>query len=280
MKKFWRENGALLLVAAVLLSALIAVGSWMMKGGTDPLSSLVNTVATPARSGINAVLTWAEGVYGYMFNYKDMQEELTELRRQVARLEDQVRQAKEANRENEQLRQLLELREKRRDFVFETAKVTARGTEGWDSTLTLSKGTTSGVEVNDCVITETGMLVGVVSAVGLNWATVDTVLSPNIEMGGQVTRANTAGILEGELSLMQQGLVKLTYLPLDTSITAGDEVLTSGRGEIYPSGLVVGTVQTIHTDPTGMNRYALVRPHVDLDELIEVFVIKEFDIVD
>jgi rod shape-determining protein MreC len=136
------------------------------------------------------------------------------------------------------------------------------------------------VEVNDCVISETGLLVGVVRAVGLNWATVDTILSPNIEMGGQVTRANTSGILEGELSLMQQGLVKLTYLPLDTSITAGDEVLTSGRGEIYPSGLVVGTVESIHTDPSGMNRYALVRPQVDLDELIEVFIIKEFDIVD
>ena len=115
---------------------------------------------------------------------------------------------------------------------------------------------------------------------GLNWASVDTVLSPNIEMGGQVLRANTAGILEGELALMQEGVLKLSYLPLETTITAGDEVLTSGRGEIYPSGLVVGKVESIHTEPSGMNRYALVRPSVDLDRLIEVFVIKEFDIVD
>ena len=280
MKKFWRENGIQLLIAAVLLAALVGVGRWALRGGTDPLSNLTNTIAAPVRSGISAVLNWAEGVYTYVFNYGDLQDELSQLRRRVATLEDEVRQAKEANRENEQLRKLLELREKRRDFVFETAKVTARGTEGWDSTLTLSKGSASGVEVNDCVITETGALVGVISQVGINWSVVDTVLSPNIEMGGQVVRANTAGILEGELSLMQEGLLKLAYLPLDTAITAGDEVLTSGRGDIYPPGLVVGKVDSVYTEPSGMNDYALVRPAVDTHELIEVFIIKEFEVVD
>ena len=280
MKKFFRENGVQLFIVTVLLAALMGIGSWVLRGGTDPLSNLTNAITAPVRSGISAVLNWAEGVYTYVFHYDNMQDELTQLRRQVATLEDEVRQAKEANRENEQLRELLNLREKRRDFVFETAKVTARGTEGWDSTLTLSKGSASGVEVNDCVITETGVLVGVVSQVGLNWASVDTVLSPNIEMGGQVIRANTAGILEGELSLMQKGLLKLSYLPLDTTITAGDEVLTSGRGQIYPSGLVVGRVDSVYTEPSGMNRCALVRPSVDTDDLIEVFIIKEFDIVD
>jgi len=82
------------------------------------------------------------------------------------------------------------------------------------------------------------------------------------------------------LSLMQEGLLKLSYLPLGTTISAGDEVLTSGRGEIYPSGLVVGKVERIYTEPSGMNACALVRPGVKLDELIEVFVVKEFDIVD
>jgi len=278
VKKFLRDNGVLLLIIALLLSVLIGVGG--RKLGADPLSNVFNTIATPVRSGINAVINWAEGLYDYIFHDHDLEQEVSELRRQVARLEDQVRQGQEASRENEQLRELLQLQEKRRDFVFESARVSARGTQGWDSTLTLSRGASSGVAVNDCVITETGVLVGVVSQVGLNWSTVDTVISPNIEMGGLVTRANASGILEGELSLMQQGLVRLSYLPLDTGLMSGDEVITSGRGEVYPSGLVVGSVEQIKTDPSGMSRYALIRPAVDLGELIEVFVIKEFDIVD
>lgn len=278
MKKFFRDNGVPLLIVALLLSLLIGISGRML--GTDPLSSVINTVSTPVRAGINAVINWAEDLYDYMFHYQDMEQEVSDLRRQVARLEDQVRQGQEASRENEQLRQLLNLQEKRRDFIFEAARVSARGTQGWDSTLTLSKGSASGVKVSDCVITETGALVGVVSQVGLNWSTVDTVISPNIQMGGLVTRANTSGILEGELSLMQQGLVRLSFLPVDTGILIGDEVLTSGRGEVYPSGLVIGLVEQVATDPSGLSGYALIRPAVELNNLIEVFIIKEFDIVD
>ena len=278
MRDFLRNHGVLLLVIAIVASLVIGVCGVMF--GTDPVSAIVNTVATPVRSGINAVVAWVDGVQAYVFNYEQSERERSDLRRQVAELEDKVRRGEEANRENAQLRQLLDLQQRRRDFVFEAARVTARGTQGWDSTLTLSKGTSAGVAVDDCVITETGVLVGVVSQVGSNWCTVDTVLSPNIEMGGLVLRANAAGILEGELSLMQQGLLKLSYLPLDSGLMAGDEVLTSGRGEVYPSELVVGTVEQVAVDDSGMASYALVRPRVQLERLIEVFIIKEFDIVE
>lgn len=278
MKRFLRDHGVLLLVLAILAS--LVVGICGMVFGTDPVSTVINTVATPVRSGINAVVTWVDGVYEYVFNYQISERERSDLRRQVAQLEDKVRQGEEANRENAQLRQLLGLQQKRRDFVFEAARVTARGTQGWDSTLTLARGSSAGVSVDDCVITETGVLVGVVSQVGPNWCTVDTVLSPNTEMGGLVLRANAAGILEGDLALMQQGLLRLAYLPLDSGLMAGDEVLTSGRGEVFPSGLVVGRVEQVAADDSGMASYALVRPDVQLEKLIEVFIIKEFDIVE
>ena len=57
-------------------------------------------------------------------------------------------------------------------------------------------------------------------------------------------------------------------------------VITSGKGEIYPPDLVVGRVEELLTDPSGMMHYAVIRPQVDLDSLVEVFIIKEFDIVE
>ena len=57
-------------------------------------------------------------------------------------------------------------------------------------------------------------------------------------------------------------------------------MLTSGLTGIYPSGLVVGTIESLHTDPSGMSRYAVLAPAADLDRLVEVFIIKEFDIVE
>ncbi len=280
MKNFFRHNGILLLVIALLLSILIGVGSAVLGGNADPLSDVVNTVTAPIRGGISAALDWAEGVYDYVFHYQELHDQLDNLRVQVAELEDQVRQGQEASRENEQLRKLLELQDKRRDFTFESARVTARSTSNWESTLTISKGSSSGVEAGNCVITETGVLVGIVSEVGLNWSTVSTIINTDIEMGGIVTRTYSAGILEGDFSLMEKGRLKLSYLPDEAQLVSGDEVITSGKGDVYPSGLVVGQVEGVFTDPSGMTRYAVVLPDVTLDSLIQVFVIKDFDIVE
>lgn len=280
MKDFFRQNGLLLLVIALLLSILIGISSAVFGSNADPLSDLFNTVTSPMRGGISAVAGWVEGVSAYVFHYQELHDELDELRVRVAELEEEVREGQEASRENEQLRELLDLQAKRRDFVFESARVTARSTFDWESTLTIDKGTSSGVEAGDCVITETGVLVGVVSTVGLNWATVSTVINTDIEMGGIVTRTYSAGILEGDFTLMSQGRLKLSYLPDGAQLVSGDEVLTSGRGDVYPSGLVVGQVEGVFTDPSGMTRYAVVLPSADFSSLIEVFVIKEFDIVE
>ena len=153
MKNFFRQNGLLLALIALLLSILIGVGSALLGGNTDPLSNVVNTVASPIRGGVSAVMDWAEGVYTYVFHYQELHDQLSDLQVKVSQLEEQVRQGEEASRENEQLRQLLQLQAKRRDFTFESARVTTRSTSNWESTLTLSKGSAAGVAVGNCVIT-------------------------------------------------------------------------------------------------------------------------------
>lgn len=280
MKDFLRQNGILLLVIALLASILIGIFTFMLSGEADPLSNIVNTIAAPVRGGVAAAADWVEGAYAYVFRRGELEDELDALRRQVGELQEKVRQGEEASRENEQLRDLLGLQARRRDFVFEAAKVTARSTANWESTLTLSKGSAAGIEAGDCVVTQTGVLVGVVAETGLNWSTVSTVIDTETEIGGIVTRTYSAGVLEGDFSLMNEGKLKLNYLPEGAQLVTGDEVLTSGRGEMFPSGLPVGRVEGVFTDPSGQTRYAVVTPSVALDSLIEVFVIKDFEIVE
>ncbi|MEY8402279.1 rod shape-determining protein MreC [Oscillospiraceae bacterium 44-34] len=280
MKDFLRQNGILLLVIALLASILIGIVSFVMGGEADPLSNIVNTITAPVRGGVAAAADWVEGAYAYVFRRGELEDELDALRRQVGELQEKVRQGEEASRENEQLRDLLGLQARRRDFVFEAAKVTARSTSNWESTLTLSKGSTAGIEAGDCVVTQTGVLVGVVAEMGLNWSTVSTIINTETQMGGIVTRTYSAGVLEGDFALMNEGMLKLNYLPEGAQLVSGDEVLTSGRGEVFPSGLEVGKVEGVFTDPSGQTRYAVVAPSVTLDSLIEVFVIKDFEIVE
>ena len=66
----------------------------------------------------------------------------------------------------------------------------------------------------------------------------------------------------------------------NSEFMAGDQVLTSGRSGLYPSDLVVGYIEEVRTDPSGMTRYAVVAPETDRSDLQQVFVITSFDIVE
>ena len=282
MKKLFDSSGGLVLLIALLLSAITLVLSLFLSGA-NPTANLWGLLTTPFRSGGTAVADWVEHTFSDRYRVEKLQDEVERLRQELAAAEEAVRDAQEATEENERLRTLLGLRQKRSDLTdFESATVTARALSNWESSFTISKGSNYGLEKDQCVIDAYGNLVGVVGEVGVNWATVLTVVDTDIDMGGKVSRpgAQVAAVLEGDFLLMTQGRLKLSYLPEDTQLRSGDLVLTSGRGGVYPPDLVVGTVESVQNDPSGMTRYAVVEPKADLDSLSQVFVIKSFDIVE
>ena len=278
MKDFLRHNGILILIIAVLLAAITAVASYALKGTANPLSNALGVVTSPIRNGVSSFVGWAEGVYNYSFRYQELEEENQRLRSQIAELEEKAREGEAASKENELLREALGLRAKRSDFVLESARVTAPATSNWESTLTIGKGSAAGIAVDDCVVDEYWNLVGVVAEVGEHWATVRTLVDSDPEMGGQLARTGGAAILEGDFALMGEGRLKLTYLPENSELIAGDLVTTSGRGGVYPAGLVAGHVEEVRTDASGMTRYAVIAPETDLDGRQQVFVITDFTV--
>lgn len=181
--------------------------------------------------------------------------------------------------ENARLRKLLKLAEKHTDFTYEAARVTGATSTSWESTITLSKGSPAASKKRHRH--HRNRLPGGRGGGGwLNWCTVITLVDPDISMGALVYRTGDNAILEGDLTLMVDGACKLSYLDSKSQLISGDEVLTSGKGGVYPSGLVVGYVSDVKTTPSGTERYAVVKPAIALDNLVEVFVIKDFDITD
>lgn len=268
------------MVIAVVLALAAWVTSLLLGGSANPLAGALGVIATPFRNGLGAAANWLEEQYNYAFHYDRLVTENEALKQRIAELEKQERDAEDAIEENQFLRDLFGLKQKREDFVFELAGVTARGATNWSSTLTLSKGTHHGVAVGNCVVDQYGYLVGVVTEVSYNWCTVITVLDPELELGALVSRTDSAAILEGDFSLMGQGKLKLSYLPETTQLLSGDQVVTSGMGGVYPSGLFVGTIDEILTDPSGMGRYAVLSPATDLDALRQVAIITQFEITE
>ena len=268
MKNFFNKTGIWILAAAVVIVLTLSI---LSATGTG----LLNNIAAGAAIG-----NWFGSISDKFDSVEALQKENEELRKRVAQLEDANRQAETDSQENERLRSLLNLRQQRRDFTFESAKVTQYENSNWASTLTLNRGTSSGVAVNNCVVNETGALVGVVTEVGLNWCTVATVLDTQAQFGATVFRTGESAVAMGDLELMQSGKLKLSYLSGANTPVGGDLVLTSGLGGYYPSGLVIGAVEDVRTDDSGLTQYAVVQPTVTPSSLVEVFVITAFDIVD
>lgn len=267
------------MAAAAVVAVVILVCS-LLGGDSGPLSGVLGVITTPLRSGLSAVTEWVESRYDYAFRYDELVQENEALKQRVAELEQAAREGEDALEENERYRDLLGLTAKRRDLELESAYITARGATNWASTMTLNKGSKHGVAVDNCVIDQYGDLVGVVTEVSYNWCTIITVVDAQLELGGVIARTNSAAILEGNFTCMREGKLTLTYLPENTQLLSGDEVLTSGMGGVYPSGLKAGTIDEILTDESGMSRYAVISPAAQLDELHQVFIIKQFDIVE
>jgi len=275
-----RNNGILLLIIGVLLAAILAVFSALFGGAANPLANVWGIVTSPVRSVVGSAVNWVEGVYDYAFRYEELEKENMELKKRIAELETQAAQGELASHENEKLRKLLELREKRSDLQFESAAVTGRAATNWESVLTVNRGSIHDVEAGDCVIDETGAMVGIITEVGATWSRVRTIIDPNMELGAKVVRTESVAIAEGDFVLMGKKNLKLSYLPENTQLITGDLVMTSGLNGTYPSGLIIGAITELHTEASGMSRYAVLEPRADLNEIRQVFVITDFDVVE
>lgn len=279
MKNFFTKNGIILLTVITVLAVALCIVSAASRG-TGFVHNALGVIASPFRAAGGAVTGWVSSVSEHFESVESLQQENDELRKQVAELERQLRQAQEDSEENRRLRTLLNLRQQRQDFVFESAKIVAQSSSNWASTLTLNKGTSAQVAVGDCVVNEEGFLVGVITDAGLNWSTVTTILDTSSQLGAKVFRTGETTVAQGDLSLMNSGFLKLSYLADESSAINGDLVVTSGLGGFYPSDLVIGSVDAIYTDDNGLTKYAVLQPKVSLADLTQVFVIVDFQVID
>ena len=278
-KTYLKKKGArvgVIVVAVVLVLALIAGA---LGGRAGFLTNLDGIVRAPLQKAATVTAQWLESIYGYIYKYDQLQAENEQLRTQLAEAQAQAREGQEAIAENERYRDLLGFTQRHTDFELEPANVVSYGASNWSSTLTLSKGSDSGIAVGDCVMNESGALVGQVIETGSTWATVRTVIDVDMSVGGYISGSGATAMVLGDFTLMQQGCVRFGYLAEGMSIFTGDTVLTSGKGGAFPAGLVVGTITDVRTEAGGQQTYGVITPACDLGELLQVFVIKDFDVV-
>ena len=279
MRRFFTKHGLMVLAAAAAVMVILSLVTFF-SNNTNALTNVVNVIAAPFRSASAAVSGWVDDQIRFAEDYDALQEENQALREEIAALEEELRRAREDSEENATLRELLDLREQRRDFRLESARITEADASNWASTLRLDAGTDYGVEIGDCVITAEGYLVGSITDAGSSWSTCTTLIDTQASFGAKVFRTGEVAVARGEFSRMGEGLLELQYLSGDSGAMVGDLIVTSGLGGYYPSDPVIGYVREVMTGDDGLAQYAVLEPAADLDGLRQVFVVKDFTIVE
>ena len=275
INKFWIILLAIATTVAVLLSVMTYFSTT-----SAVMPNIAGIIAQPFRSASAAISATVGKWNGYLTGYDALKAENEALKKRIAEMEADNRQAVADREENARLRALADLREQRRELSFESARILVQDASNWSSMLTINKGTMHEIEVGDCVVNEEGALIGVVTEAGLTWSNVRTILDSESSIGALVFRSGASAVAQGDFSLMREGRLTLTYLGTDPDLVSGDLIVTSGLRDYYPSQLVIGYVEEVRPGDDGMSQIAVVRPEVDMHSLVQVFVVKDFDIVD
>ena len=280
MREYLKKNGIRIGIIVAAVALLIGLGAAARSGKISFVQNVTGIIKAPMQKVLSSTVNWFDSIYGYLYEYDSLLAENESLRSQLADAQQSAREGLEASEENTRLRQLLGLREKYTDFVLESSKVVLWSSSNWASAFTISKGESSGIELGDPVITEYGALVGQVTELGETWATVSTLIDVDMSVGAFVGTTGSSGMVVGEYSLMKDKTAKLTFLADGAQIYEGDEVLTSGSGGGFPAGLVIGTISSVQTEAGGQIEYGIVQPQCQLDSLVQVFIVKSFEVVE
>ena len=274
MRKVLKSAGLVVLSALAIVLVLTAVGR--LTGRENIFTRSFQSAAAPVEKLFSSGAGKLEEMRAALQDYEALKAENEALKARIADMEEEVRQSQGANAENDRLRRLLELKRSHTDYVLLDASIISWGSSNWSSTFDLDKGSFSGVEVGDCVITENGFVVGVVTETGLYSCSVRTLIDPRAAMGATVHSTGLTAVAEGDFSLMAGGQLKLTYVFENSVLELGDTVLTSGAGGVYPAGLVIGKITGVASEEGGYGQYGVVTPSAELESLSQVFLILDY----
>jgi rod shape-determining protein MreC len=245
-------------LAAVLLAvSLVLFTLSCQEAGSGVLSSVRNafTVITTPVEYLGMVVTSPFRGLGNIFsNLTADQATLSELEEENRKLKSENTQLAEDANDVDELRALLELQD---TYSLEStgARIISGSTDSWSSTVTIDKGTSSGLSVGMPVCDSNGVL-GQIIECGTTSSVVRLISDENSAVSAMVQSSRALGTIEGSAD----GTIYLTGISLDEEVSVGDTVVTSGLGGVYPKGLPIGTVTSVETASGAVSYTITVEP--------------------
>ena len=265
--------------AVIWIMVIVGLGVLLNVRGGAVKSTLRDLLAPLQGIGSSVINRMKDSVYGIR-HAGAVGEQNNQLSAELVKSRNEVLSLQALRQENLHLREQLAYWE-RAEWNLVSCEVIGRDVSGWWQTLQVSKGYLDAVNSGMAVITSDG-LVGKTLESTPRTSHVLLVSDPSCRVSVRVARTGTFGILFGEgPPLGGQVICRIDFINKNAAIRAGDEVLTSGLGGVFPKGLLVGTIESVEMDPSGLSQRARVAVKAGVGGLIHVFVVvREQDAVD
>ena len=268
-----RKSKYIFIVLTVLCVMMIVLSS-VKDGLMNPIRNTIGYVLVPLQSGVNRV---GYGLYEELQdhrNLKAVQEENKRLNEQIDLLTEENNRLAQNEGELSRLRDLYALDQDYLQYEKVAARVIAKDSENWFQVFRIDKGSQDGIRVDQNVMANGG-LVGIVTDVGLNYATVRSIIDDESRVSAMCLQSSSTCIVAGDLTLYQQGRLRITDMQKNATIQDGDRIVTSNISSKFMPGILVGYAVDIRDDEKKLMKTGYLIPAADFDDLTEVLVLKD-----
>ena len=265
------RNKFVLIVLSIISIILIGITSFN-DSIISPLRQAVGIVLLPVQSGVN---TAGRAVYDNIEEQRKIHSAITEnieLNKKIDELTQENTKLMADNGELARLRELYKLDESYSDYPKVGARVVAKDSTKWFSTFTIDKGSDDGIAVNMNVIGYGG-LIGIVTDVGKNYATVRAVIDDISRVSAMSLRTGALCRVDGNLEQYNEGRLILRDVKSDADVNEGDMIVTSNVSTKYLPNILIGYARDLKDDSSRLTKSGYIIPVVNFDTISEVLVI-------
>ena len=269
-----RQRAPIWLIGLLVTNLVVmAVDARDADGRQKVLRIWTQTFASPLQNASSKASGATTGFFQQIWNFRSTAKENEQLKERLTALETELHTARQTAAEAERLRALLNFNEKT-NITSIPARVIARDPSVWFNTITINRGTSSGVEKDMPVVTAGG-IVGRIITVGPWSSQVMLITDEKAGAGavvGQLGQSGALGSVRGRADL-GVGLIEMRYVSGLEKVEVNDYVMTTGQDGIYPPGLNVGRVIDVKNGTATQAHQILIQPGAQLDHLEEVAVL-------
>ena len=277
-KKIEGKYIVIIIVILIILALAIYVKTLKEDRKLNIVESLIKDSVIFVEKIILTPFNYVGNLIDDFVELRNVQEENDKLKTSIERVDAIETENIELRREIDALKKELNIDYVLTDYDYLNATVISRNIGYWYNTLTIDKGTNNGISEGMVVVNSTGLIGKIIKTTTFT-SEVRLITTSDTNNKISVSISNGNGKINGLINRYdyENNFLEIEGISNTEEVKVGDYVYTSGLGGVFPSGILIGTVESITTDEYDLAKIINVKPSINSNDINYVSVLKRKD---